>query len=340
MPRRPWPLAVAVAELFLLFTNAPDAAVRPPRLQYKALELDNGLTQGLEADRMASLRIDKDTFEREREVVKEERRMRVENQPYGRVAETTTVDLRRRAVVGGGRAVRPVAAGGVVDQQQREAQAVLRRAIRAKGGADRLRAVRTVVLSGTMIVQTPQPIHAQMTSYIEYPDRFRVDAKLPNGDLTQVLAGSDAWMRDAAGVHDLAPAGRDNLRSNASRELVSLLLRAAEGKLRTRLVSAEPAQQPGQIDTLELSGDGLAPVDLLVDRSTGMIAGARYIVEQPGAIGKVPTEESYSDYRAVDGIQVAFKTVVHRGAAVILERTLTDVKINVPIDESLFKRPT
>jgi zinc protease len=41
----------------------------------------------LEADRMATLRIDKDTFSRERDVVKEERRMRVENQPYGRLPE-------------------------------------------------------------------------------------------------------------------------------------------------------------------------------------------------------------------------------------------------------------
>jgi zinc protease len=41
----------------------------------------------LEADRMASLRIDKATFNRERDVVKEERRMRVENQPYGRLSE-------------------------------------------------------------------------------------------------------------------------------------------------------------------------------------------------------------------------------------------------------------
>src|SRR5437016_6451471 len=41
----------------------------------------------LEADRMATLRIDKDTFSSEREVVKEERRMRVDNQPYGRLQE-------------------------------------------------------------------------------------------------------------------------------------------------------------------------------------------------------------------------------------------------------------
>src|SRR5918994_7156377 len=41
----------------------------------------------LEADRMASLRISEATFTNEREVVKEERRMRVDNQPYGRLTE-------------------------------------------------------------------------------------------------------------------------------------------------------------------------------------------------------------------------------------------------------------
>jgi zinc protease len=41
----------------------------------------------LEADRMASLRIDEAAFKTEREVVKEERRMRIENQPYGRLNE-------------------------------------------------------------------------------------------------------------------------------------------------------------------------------------------------------------------------------------------------------------
>src|SRR5215472_13964958 len=45
------------------------------------------LSLWLEADRMATLRIDKDTFANERDVVKEERRMRVDNQPYGRLNE-------------------------------------------------------------------------------------------------------------------------------------------------------------------------------------------------------------------------------------------------------------
>jgi zinc protease len=41
----------------------------------------------LEGDRLASLRIDERVFKTERDVVKEERRMRIENQPYGRLQE-------------------------------------------------------------------------------------------------------------------------------------------------------------------------------------------------------------------------------------------------------------
>ncbi|MBW8712451.1 MAG: insulinase family protein, partial [Acidobacteria bacterium] len=41
----------------------------------------------LEADRLATLRIEEDVFKTECEVVKEERRMRIDNQPYGRLNE-------------------------------------------------------------------------------------------------------------------------------------------------------------------------------------------------------------------------------------------------------------
>jgi len=42
----------------------------------------------LEADRMATLNVDEENFMRERNVVKEERRQRIENQPYGTLQET------------------------------------------------------------------------------------------------------------------------------------------------------------------------------------------------------------------------------------------------------------
>jgi zinc protease len=59
----------------------------------------------MEADRMATLRVDDRTFRNEREVVKEERRMRIENQPYGRLneilfAQAFTVHPYKHPVIG------------------------------------------------------------------------------------------------------------------------------------------------------------------------------------------------------------------------------------------------
>jgi zinc protease len=48
---------------------------------------DLPLALWLEADRMVTLRIDSETFANERDVVKEERRLRVDNQPFGRLNE-------------------------------------------------------------------------------------------------------------------------------------------------------------------------------------------------------------------------------------------------------------
>jgi zinc protease len=74
----------------------------------------------LEADRMATLRVDKETFTNEREVVKEERRMRVDNQPYGRLNEIIydqafTVHPYKHATIGSMEDLEAASADDVLD---------------------------------------------------------------------------------------------------------------------------------------------------------------------------------------------------------------------------------
>jgi hypothetical protein len=58
-----------------------------------------------------------------------------------------------------------------------------------------------------------------------------------------------------------------------------------------------------------------------------------------GPTGKIPTETYLSDYRLLDGMQIPFKTrsIVSGIQEVII--TYTDVKNNVPVDETLFNKP-
>jgi hypothetical protein len=52
----------------------------------------------------------------------------------------------------------------------------------------------------------------------------------------------------------------------------------------------------------------------------------------------VRVEESFDDYRDVKGIRIPFTAVLRRDNAVMLERTLTDVQINVTFPPTFFQK--
>ena len=217
------------------------------------------------------------------------------------------------------------------------ASAVLKRIIDAKGGLDALKKVRTVVAEAdtTFHVNGP-PLSSKTRTYVIYPDKFRVDAKVEGADVVQVFNGGNAWARDPAGVHDAPPGMRDDFSASVRRDMIPLLVAAAEGKLTVRALPDEGTG--GQVlKVLEISGTGLPPVKLYVDSQSLVV---RQTFQTPGPDGKrIQAEELFADYRAVDGVQVPFRADVRRNGTLVLSRTLTQVTFNSSLDDNLFVRP-
>ena len=69
-----------------------------------------------------------------------------------------------------------------------------------------------------------------------------------------------------------------------------------------------------------------------------LIARQSYTPQGPDG-EPVRAEERFSDYRAVEGVQIPYTASVYRDGAPVLERMLTRVVINGPIDDQLFARP-
>jgi zinc protease len=217
------------------------------------------------------------------------------------------------------------------------AVAILKRVVDAKGGLDALKKVRTVVAEAdtTFQVNGP-PLSSKTRTYVIYPDKFRVDAKVQGADVVQVFNGGNAWARDPAGVHDAPPGMREDFAASVRRDMIPLLVAATEGKLTVRLLPDEGTG--GQVlKVLEISGTGLPPVKLYVDSQSLVV---RQSFQTPAPDGKrILAEELFSDYRAVDGVQVPFRADVRRNGTLILSRTLTTVTFNTPLEETLFVRP-
>jgi hypothetical protein len=214
-----------------------------------------------------------------------------------------------------------------------KAVALLDRAIEAKGGLEKLRALKTIVARQTQASQRPEgESTVETTNYIQYPNRFRVEAP----ELVQAYDGTRSWMKDRRGVHDAAETQARDAAASLRRDVVALLLAAKDGGLTPRLLPDVKDPEGLVSHALELSARDLNPVVLYVDPDTGLIRKRMYTADAPG---RPVIEEQFFDYRAVDGIQIAFRATQKVGPLSV-ERRIIDVKLNAPIDAALFQRPT
>lgn len=234
-------------------------------------------------------------------------------------------------VLPGAQAARTSSAGAA------RARELAMRAVEAKGGLDRLKAVRTVVADATTTFRMQQgPLETKTTTYVMYPDRFRVDAKVGEADVVQVYNAGAAWMTDPHGTRDAPPPVRDEFAAGVRRDIIPLLIGAAEGTLKATLLPDE-GRDGRALRVLEIAGEDVGPVRLHVG-SDGLVA--RQTFSRLGPDGStVQAEEAFSDYREVDGIKVPFIAELSHNGRPVLTRTLTQVRFNAPVDPKLFEKP-
>jgi zinc protease len=239
-------------------------------------------------------------------------------------------DLRKKTPVSRPPGIHPASYVAVAPQRG-EGEALLHKAVAAKGGLAKLQAIKTVRLEGTMKIPAMSSRPFPIVTSIEYPDRFRQDADMPGGKVVQVFADGRFWIQEASGVSELPADARGEVQARIQRDLVQVLVGASTGRFIVRGVDSDDPLLEG----LEVSGAGMAPLTLFINRDNGLIEKARY---EDGASGR--SEESYSDYRNVNGIQVPFHTVVRRSGAPPIERDVRTIHFNVPLPAGLFARPS
>ena len=227
--------------------------------------------------------------------------------------------------------------GAIVPDDGPGARALLDAVIAAKGGLETLRAARSITAMTREAMSTQEgQISVETTTYLQYPNRVHVETKLPDALIVRVFDGKKAWVKDPRGTFDVPDAMIRELELGFRRDTVSVLLAAHDGTVRSRLLP-EVKDEAGMLyHALELSAVDLDPVVLHIDPATNLIAKQMYVVGGPG---QPLVEELFSDYRQVNSVHIAFLAKVRRGGQLILERKITDIKINAPLDSALFNRP-
>jgi zinc protease len=215
------------------------------------------------------------------------------------------------------------------------AESLVARAIAAKGGIARLRAIKTVSAVADMAVDGMiRRITFPMTTSIRYPDRFRTDAMTPVGRLIQVLNGDEYWVQDSRGPRQAPEAVAAEMRANRERDVVLTLVALSDGKVAATR-GADVVETGRVCPAIEVTAKDRRPITLVLDPDTALVWKLRYTLGASQAM-----EEEFSDYRDVGGVKVAFKGIVRGPGVPTIERTVRSVRYNAPVDPSLFVRPS
>ena len=267
----------------------------------------------------------------------------VERIPVGEL-DMASPDLRRRAVTAPGR-IEPIALRTTsADEPPRQtparaARALIARAVAAKGGLDLLRSIRTVrVASVTTVAIDGIATALPGTTTIRYPAAFRMETRTPKGTLIQVFNAGTYWVQDDQGVHTAPPSMAEQMRGTVQRDTLPLLIALADGKVSAKAADIVDGGQT--VPSLDVALPGARPLTLIFDPATSLLAKARYRADGTPAGTEVSVEEIYSDYRDVNGLKVAFTTELRREGAPAVHRTLQTFEFNVPLDASLFSKPS
>ena len=212
---------------------------------------------------------------------------------------------------------------------------LIARAVRGKGGLERLKAIKTVhAVSDTIVEAQGQTVTIPTTIRVRYPGGFRIDSEMPAGAVAQVFDSGSYWLQDARGVTVAPPAAASAMRGNVQRDSIGLLLALADGRVKARR-GTDVTVEGRALPVLDVDLKPGGPLALMLDPSTGLIVRGRYPAPEGGEV-----EEVFSDYRKVDGIEVAFLVTVRHPQLGGLTRRMREFAVNVPLDPSLFTKPS
>jgi predicted Zn-dependent peptidase len=236
----------------------------------------------------------------------------------------------------------PPTAQNATALNDRAAVDLLRRVVDARGGLMLLKGIRTVIADTvTTLTMQQGPLQSTTRTYIVYPDKFRVDAEIEGTQTTQVFNAGRAWVKSPRGVQDAPPPMAADFASSVRRDIIPLLIDAAEGRLTVRKLTDQTARDGRAVQVLEISGPQVDRVRLLIDRQM-LIVGQAYTTPSPlGAQSPgILNEEVFSDYRFVNGIRVPFETQLLQNGQPVIKRTITKVSFNETVPDNLFNRPS
>jgi photosynthetic reaction center cytochrome c subunit len=222
--------------------------------------------------------------------------------------------------------------------QTPSADQILDKYVQAVGGSQQLAKLKSFSAKGTYEGFDTELQKVPVEIYGQAPDKLVTIVHFAYGDSTSTYDGQQAWVatpKELAPVPVMPLLGGDLEGARVDAQ-ISFPVQIKQDFIKwqagfpTTTVDNHPTQV---VEGTTSTGDR---VKLYFDKQSGLLLRQTHYTNTP--VGRTPTHVEYSDYRAVNGVQIPFHWEVTwvDGQSTV---QLTEFKPNVRIEESKFAKP-
>jgi hypothetical protein len=157
------------------------------------------------------------------------------------------------------------------------------------------------------------------------PSTFRQEQERGPTKIVLAFTSESGWVSTPQGQQELPNGALTQIRSEAAHQLLALMSYLSKG-----------AGQPVAVnsDTLKVTTASGESVSLKIDGASGQPEGLEY--SRKGE----PVQETFGDWRDINGVKVPFKTEVSQGGKTLQTSVVSDIKLNTNLNaENLTKKP-
>jgi hypothetical protein len=204
----------------------------------------------------------------------------------------------------------------------------------ARGGADKLRTIRTITMTGTISFgDTSSPL----TVKAGRPNQIREDFAIDGTSITRAYDGRSGWEKKGEQVRLLEAGELNNIREEAEN--------AIEGPLLDYAVKGSKAETLGKVDVNGKPAYKLKITTGLGTSITQFLDATTYLeiheeIERSVNGSVMTIVEDVGDYRDVNDVEFAHRFVSGtRENPVASTLQIDKMVLNLPIDPSVFDKP-
>jgi hypothetical protein len=204
------------------------------------------------------------------------------------------------------------------------------------GGSEKWKSIKTIVMTGKY---NYGGIEFPFSSYSKAPNKYKYIVPSGGKSFTQAFNGTKGWKMDGFNNETkktiLTDRSARAMSNEADVELESPFINYQKKGNKITLEGEDSVEGARCFKIKLIRNDG--------DTETYHFNVSTYELAEKQAVSKNPELDSsivniiYSDYRAVDGIKIPFKSVSKIGDQTILTITVQKVDVNVDVEDSEFE---